>query len=251
MSLKPAEQHLQALGISVPDDIDIEAIAFDMSALVKYETLSGCEASIVGWNDKAIIRVDPNSHRSRCRFSAAHECGHWFHHRGRSFRCRTADIGNPTHAETNPERIADEYAADLLMPRFMFEPRASQDAHATFKAIKELKEDFGTSLLATALRYVTYGPESIILVCHSIEGRAWFRRSRGVDGKWFPIERLDPDTNAYDILRGHSRHAARRMKMPADTWFDFHRAGDLEIYEESIPYGDRVLTLLTIPDTDE
>lgn len=250
MTPRPAEHHLQELGVSEPKDIDVEPIAYAMGALVKYEELAGCEASITGWGDRAIIKVDPRVDLPRRRFSGAHECGHWFHHRGRAFRCRADDIGNPRNRETHPERVADEYAADLLMPRYLFKPRASQFPHTSFKAIRELQVEFRTSLVATALRMVKYGPDPVILICHSNEKREWFSRSPGIHNKWFPRSGLDPDSYAYDILRGQDKFTGRRVKMPAEAWFDFRKVDDLEVFEETIRYGDRVLTLITIPERD-
>ena len=252
MTLKPAEQHLQELGIDDPKDIDVDAIAFYMGALVKYEPLSGCEASIVGVDNRAIIRIDSrNNEPSRQRFSVAHECGHWFHHRGRSFRCRSQDIGNPRYSEPNPERVADDYAADLLMPRYLFEPQARRYPYTSFRGIKEQQEIFRTSLMAMARRFVDIGPDPVVLICHSKEKRDWFIRSPKIHNKWFPMGQLDSDSCAYDIVRGNPRHAGRRMKMPAETWFDFHDADEIEVYEESIPYGDRVMTLITFMDSEQ
>lgn len=53
------------------------------------------------------------------RFSVAHELGHWHHHRRRSAVCLSDDIGNPAKGPLDPERVADGYAADLLMPRYL------------------------------------------------------------------------------------------------------------------------------------
>ena len=82
-SLAPAEQLLQTLGVTDPRDIDLEAIAFDQGAVVKYRPLDGCEARIIGYGDRAMITVDNRRRPSRVRFSTAHEIGHWHRHRGR------------------------------------------------------------------------------------------------------------------------------------------------------------------------
>lgn len=245
MSLRHAEIQLQELGIDDPSDIDIEAIAFHLGATVKYSSLSGCEASIVGVRDKAIIRVDPSVCRERQRFSAAHECGHWTHHHGRSFRCRSTDIENPRRTITDPERVADEYAADLLMPAYIFSVLANKYPFTRFSMIDELREKFHTSLVATALRVVKYGPESSILVCHGPRGREWFRATEKIPEWWFPQSQLDKDSAAFDILSGIKTNAGKRMKMDGDVWFSFKGTDRYEILEESIPYRDKVLTLIT------
>ena len=114
MSLTPAEQLLQELGVTEPDEIDLEAIAFHAGARVRYRPLDGCEARIIGRGNAAIITVNAKSPYRRRRFSIAHELGHWHHHRGQSLVCRVEEY-RPHHALSS-ERVADAYAADLLMP---------------------------------------------------------------------------------------------------------------------------------------
>ena len=48
-------------------------------------------------------------------------------------------------------KVADSYAADLLMPRYLFQPRAQALKDATFGSISQLAEAFKTSLTATAI----------------------------------------------------------------------------------------------------
>jgi hypothetical protein len=145
--------------------------------------------------------------------------------------------------------VADGYAADLLMPSYLFKPRTRSFSHTSFEAVDELKNEFNTSLLATALRLVDCGPEPVILTCHDSKGRNWFKASPVVAKRWFPQKQLDADSYAYDILRGQERDARKRWKMLGDTWFDFDGANDHELFEESILYdGKQVLTFITFAD---
>jgi Zn-dependent peptidase ImmA (M78 family) len=177
-----------SLGVQAPADIDLEAIAFTLQAQVRYRSLESCEARIIGFNDSAVITVDPSKGEARARFSIGHELGHWHYHRGRSSICRADEIGGLSHASpTHPERVADAYAADLLLPPYLFEPEAKKLKRATFNAVDELSKAFRASRTATALRLLEYGPEPAILVCHSINGRRWFRRSKSVPVRWFPV----------------------------------------------------------------
>ena len=82
IALTAPERLLQDLGVTDPDDIDLEAIAWTMGAEVRYRPLDGCEARILGRDDRAIITVNQRSAPRRRRFSLAHEIGHWTHHRG-------------------------------------------------------------------------------------------------------------------------------------------------------------------------
>lgn len=248
--LRPAEQLLQSLGVTDPRDIDLEAIAFDQGATVKYRSLNGCEARILGYSDRAVITVDNRRLKSRVRFSTAHELGHWHNHRGRSLMCRSEDIGNPGNSPFHPERVADSYAADLLLPRYLFVPRANALGKATFEALDKLKDDFLTSITATAIRLVEYGPEPAMLVCHGQLGRKWFNRPRHIPERWFPRKDLGADSYAFEVLHGELQRS-RRVLIGADAWFDRRGADQFEIYEQTIRISEEeILTILTFKDEE-
>ena len=152
MVLSAAERLLQELGVTEPDEIDLEAIAYHVSARVRYRSLDGCEARIIGKRDQAIITVNANSGYRRKRFSIAHELGHWHHHRGKCLACRLEEYR--TRDALSPERIADSYAADLLMPYYLFRPLARHQGKLTFKAVSTLADIFNASKSAAAIRFV-------------------------------------------------------------------------------------------------
>jgi hypothetical protein len=116
----PAERLLQELGITEPGEIVLEAIAFYLGARVRYRKLEGCEARIIGCNDSAIITIAKDCADRRKRFSLAHEIGHWTHHKGQTLVCRVEE--SLPQGRMSPERVANNYAADLLMPRYLFGP---------------------------------------------------------------------------------------------------------------------------------
>ena len=75
--LGQAEKLLQSLGVTSPDEIDIEAIAWTMGAKVRNGILESCEARIIGFRNQAIITVKGDGDPRRRRFSIAHELGHY------------------------------------------------------------------------------------------------------------------------------------------------------------------------------
>lgn len=248
--LSPAEHLLQSLGITDPSEIDLEAIADDQSAEVISRNLNGCEAQIIGRGNRAVIVIRSDSNLRRRRFSLAHELGHWHHHRGRTFLCRPDDINNPSRRATDPERVADGYAADLLLPAYMFRPRANELRRATVESAETLAEQFDVSLTATMIRLVEMGPEPALLVCHSQRGMKWFVRGNEIPSRWWPRKELDPDSFAFDVVFG-SESRTRRALMNADSWFDRREAERFQIYEQTVRGPSNTsLTLLTIGDGD-
>jgi hypothetical protein len=248
MPLSLAERLLQELGVTEPDEIDLEAIAYYVNAHVRYRRLDGCEARIVGNGDKAIITVNANSALRRKRFSIAHELGHWHHHRGRCLACRAEEY-RPRDA-LSPERLADGYAADLLMPYYLFRPLARQQGKLTFKAVSALADIFNTSKPATAIRLVESDCWPAVLVCHGPNGRKWFTRAPSVPQKWFPQDSLDADSYAFGIQFGGKPDDPIPRKIGADAWFDSWDAERFEIHEQTMRTSPaETLTLLVISDS--
>lgn len=246
--LSQAEKVLQSFGITSPDEIDIEAVAWEMGVKVRNGALESCEARIIGFRDQAIITVRGDGDPRRRRFSIAHELGHWQHHRGRSSICRASEIGSPGQSGNVIERQADNYAADLLMPAYLFQPLAAAHRRPSFEAIDALAGPFSTSRLATTLRFVDLSPWPCLVICHGPNGRRWFRRNSGIPDHWFPRDDLDPESAAMDVLYGKIDRA-RPTIIGADAWFDRWNADRFELTEECVKgYGNDVLALLTLTD---
>lgn len=245
MALSSAEKLLQELGITDPQEIDLEAIAYYVGARVRYRSLDGCEACIVGVGDKAIIAVNDKSPLRRARFSIAHELGHWKHHRGQKLACRVEDYR--PRDRTSPERLADAYAADLLMPHYLFRPLAREQGKLTFKAVSALADIFTTSLTATAIRLVESDHSPALLICHNRSGRRWFTRAPSLDEQWFPKSELDTASSAFDVVYGTRKSDPQPRKIRGDAWFDCWEARGYDIYEQTILVGEgEILTLLLL-----
>lgn len=99
------EKLFDELGITAPEDIDIEAIAQHCQATIIYQPLHGSSARILGFKDRAIITVDSRARRERQRFSAGHELGHWMQDRGKlsAFTCNEK-VFITEWSNDNPER---------------------------------------------------------------------------------------------------------------------------------------------------
>jgi Zn-dependent peptidase ImmA (M78 family) len=242
---KTAAEILRELGITSPDEIDVEAIAFHCGATIRYRSLTGCAARIVGNGNRAIITVDSNSIRPRQRFSAAHEMGHWMHDRGKaSFSCQESQFVRDWSATSNPESRANRYASDLLLPLPLFKPRAGEYRTMDFDTVRELAGMFNTSLTATAIRLAEHGPLPTMLVCYSNGERQWFVRESGLPEQLWPNKTLERYTYAYDLSK-QTNEREMRGEVPAKAWFDHDAADGHYIKEHSIrtPNGD-VLSLL-------
>jgi Zn-dependent peptidase ImmA (M78 family) len=248
-ALTAAERILQSLGIKVPQEIDLDAIAWIQGAVVNYRPLDGCEARILGSARKAVISVNSRSPERRRRFSLAHELGHWHHHRGRVLFCGKEDIGNFANDALNPERQADTFASDLILPNYLLVPRIQKLKRVTLAAVREMSHEFCASLTATLLKMTLSNQFPIMIACYSKTGRRWFERAPMIQPFWLPVRALDRLTFAADMLFNGAAEENFPRKMPADAWFDFKGSDRFEVTEQSFLLPDEeLLTVLMLPD---
>lgn len=242
MTPPTAEALLEELGISSPSEIDIDAVAQYCGATILYEPLSGCEARILGHKERAYITVNASAPRARQRFSAGHELGHWLRDRGRvAFACTDSQFMSGWDS-VNPERRANRFAADLLLPTFLFRP-AARLKPVTFDTVRALADAFTTSLTATAIRLVEEGGLPSMLICSDETGRRmWFARSPIVHRALWPRDQPGSWTAARRLL--NSGLAGDPEDVDADEWIEHPNSSRYVLREHSIRMGERVLTLL-------
>lgn len=235
------EKLLTDLGVTKPSEIHIEAIALFCQAKVKYRELNGCDASIVGNGEKAIISINSSiENTGRRRFSIAHELGHWMYDRGKGevgFKCKYEDIGAQLSYSKTVEHKANDYAVNLLLPEYIFEPIA-KNKEMTLDSASELASEFKTSLTSTALRLIRFGSYPAMVVSYCQEGRKWFKRSSTVPEFFFPHKELHYETDAFKILFGNEKKRTPPVDSPADIWIDRRGANYYNVIEQTVKVAE-------------
>lgn len=246
--MRPAEELLIELGISDPRDIELEAIAHCVGVEIQYRPLIGCEAQIIGFRNHAVVYVHNDMRTTRKKFSGGHELGHWHHHRGQSFVCRSDDIGRPTDEKSrDAERLADVYSADLILPPFMVGPKIDQLGDITLDGIVEIARKFSTSVTAAAIRTIRMTRQPLILVAHNLYGRKWQWPTLGVGGLRIR-EDLDPRSSSFSAPLTADR-IGQVKKEPASYWFDRRHIEQFDVRIQSIrTIEGEILTLLRVLD---
>lgn len=247
--MRPAEELLTELGITDPDDIELEAIAHCVGVEIEYRRLANCEAQIVGYRDRAIVYVSSDTRPPRKRFSTGHELGHWHHHRGRSFVCRSSDIGQPIDEKSkDAERQADAYSGDLILPPFMVAPRLERMGEISLDGIAALASDFNASVTASAIRTIRMTRQPLILVAHDLLGRNWQWPSITA-GRMRVRDDVDSRSSAFVSMVGGNKAASPR-KEPANYWFDRRHVEQFEVRVQSFRTNEgEVLTLIRVLDS--
>lgn len=249
INLRIAEQRAADLvehyGIASPEHIRIRDIAYDLGATVIEGTLKGAAASLVRSGKKATIRVSSgDSYENHKRFSMAHELGHFILHRGHTMQrvCSDEDMMNWYH--TSEETEANFFAGELILPKTLIEKRCDVK-EVDFTPIKQIANDYRTSLTATAIRFVRFCPESCAVV-FSKDGKVkWFYTSEDWWSYIAKNQKLDNRTLAYDFFKGISL-PDKPVGVDADAWVNGDGLSELVEHSIGSKYLNFVLTILWI-----
>ena len=238
------DQLLFECGIFEPQDIDPYYIAEKCGARVREASLTGCDARIIGLGGNAIIKISNTLQPTRKRFSIGHEIGHWVKRHGQdsAFRCEPAKgFQKWLRDGFDLEKQADQFAAQLLMPKSMFQPLIAEE-ELDFRIVRELKETFKTSLSATAIRTIELCQSPAMLVITQGQRRKWFTRGPEISEELFPTEYPGHQSLAVRAMQGEHFQASEIV--PASCWFDIPEAEDHEIVEDVVSFEDTTMSIL-------
>ena len=244
--MSPAERLLWSYGVTDPSHVDLEGIANDQNAEVRYRPLEGCEARLVVYGGRAIISVSALSIEGRQRFSLAHELAHWICDRKTgSFQCAKEDIG-PQNAEAKSvEAYANAYASQLILPDYLVEPRI-QGKEVTLDTASVLAKDFSASLTAAAIKLVKRSRAAACVACHSQTNLVWHQRSATFPFDLYVTRELHQETDAFRLVFGAASGMGRPKREQANRWISGRDAYRLEVMSQSVKLPDAtVLTLFS------
>ena len=141
------------------------------------------------------------------------------------------------------ETEANFFASELLLPQILVEKRCDV-AKVSFQPIKAIAEDFSTSLMATAIKFVRLCPEMCAIAYSENSAVKWFYKSKD----WWPFIRkgpLDNRTLAYDFFQG-KEIPDETAEIDGDAWVETRRMESIVEHSiASLTYG-YVLSLLWI-----
>lgn len=248
-AIAEAKRLLADLQIEAPDELDLEEVAAHLGAAVDKRELVGCDGRLFRSEGVALIVVDARAYESaRWRFTIAHELGHLILHRNIDplTLCSERDMNDYLGSGREPE--ANDFAAELLMPKALFGRRCDAIKRPSLHEVKNLAKHFGTSLSATAIRFVECTAEPCAVVYTERDQIKWWAKNDGF-ALWIDRrDKLSADTYAYDLARGAP--VADRMQLTdGRAWCDESRADDVELHEHpmALPALGAVMTLLWHP----
>jgi Zn-dependent peptidase ImmA (M78 family) len=240
-----ASKIIEKYGISSPEDIRLEDIAYDLGVNILEGELKGAAGSLVRIGDNATIRVsNDDSYEYRKRFSIAHELGHFSLNHGISIQRICSDEDMMNWYKKNEETEANFFAGELILPESLIKKKCDV-AEVDFRPIKQIAQEFKASLTATAIRFVRFCPERCAVVFSKDSRVKWFYKSDDWDA-FIPIgSKLDERTSAFSFFKG-DKLPEEPIEVDADAWVDGD--GLEEIVEHSVgsKYLNFVLSILWI-----
>lgn len=243
--LSPAESLLWSYGITEPKQIDLDAIACDRHAVVRYRNLEGCEARLVAGKDQAVISVNTlGSSPGRQRFSLAHEMAHWLcDRRAGSFLCAKTDIGPQNSEAKSVESQANAYASQLVLPTYLVDPWLAGRA-ASLTTVRALAGEFRSSVTAAAIKLIKRTSHIAMVVRHGQARLIWHQRSPSMPPEFYVLPELHQETDAFTLSFG-GKVADRPRREPATRWISGPNAVRLDALSQSIGLPDgTVLSLV-------
>jgi hypothetical protein len=241
-----ARKLYQELQLRHPLEISIEGIAYARGARVRYGRLDGAQGRLVRRGRKAILRVsDRIEYAERRRFVIAHELGHHELHEKvmQLDLCDEKKIDELYDQAT--EREANAFAAELLMPNFLWKKHVDVK-QPTLEIISKLAKDYAVSFTSAAIRFVKLCPERCALAFVKNRQVEWSVASPDQWPRVLPGHIVGSLTLADDYwTKGYL--VDKPEQVPADAWFD--RTDVSYVIEDvrAIPSLKAVLALLWIP----
>ncbi len=248
MATGNAKRVWKLYGLTSPDDLILEDLAFAMGVIVIEDQLDSADARLIRSGDKGLIRVRSDIRQlGRKRFAVAHDLGHWRLHETLSqiVACTSKEMA-ANYTGSQPEIEANWFAAELLMPQHLF-GTAICGTTPTPDVINGLAGDFRTTRTASAVRYVELSSDYCAMVI-SEKGRIrWWRASRQFDNAlWIPARAaVSPRTLAGKLTAGKLADG-EVQPVSMSEWAERYPEYAAEAVEAAIPLGQTGAILTTL-----
>jgi hypothetical protein len=189
---------------------------------------------------------------SRQRFTLAHEVAHFLlpEQQELSSPCQKEKIENWNEKLYRPEFDANQFAAEILMPRELVHTYLR--AEPTMESVRSIAQLCGTSLTASAFRLTTLTSFRAAVVWSQKRRVGWYKSSAEFV-RWIRKGELSDDTFAADCFKGQTV-PDRLEPVPATAWlFEKGLTDDARVWEHSVllPSYEAVLSLLVMRESVE
>ena len=253
LPLAEASRIWNLYGFKAPEEMVLEDLAMAMNIFVVDAHLDSSAARLVRKGDYGLIRVsDQIRYSGQRRFAIAHEIGHFQLHKKVSqlLACTDADM-QASYRSSLYEIEASIFAGALLMPAEVFRERVGRQLPRA-KVIKDLAQQFDTSLTATALRYVETSKDYTVFIVSEHGKIRWWRASESFDNHdlWLETRNAVPKYSAAAKYFQDGRAPDGPREVDFNDWF-----GEMPgiyadyVFEQVIPLPqfNQVISIIWLP----
>jgi Zn-dependent peptidase ImmA (M78 family) len=239
---RSAKSLLDDIGWLEPSDMNMEEIAWSCGLIVKFKEMDGSQGRIIMSKEEGIIAINNSiSYQPKINYIIAHEIGHSRLHRNLSLFADSDKTLSEWYTNGPHEKEANTFAAELLMPRSLFERRI-KNKKLELPLIEEVANYFGASKTATFLRYKELGPYPIMIIFVENGIIKWKSHSEDFPYTWLlKGTKLPPFTVAGDYYYKQIEEK-RPVKVDAMEWFpdDYgcQKAENPKLWEQCFPSTD-------------
>ena len=177
--------------ITKPNEIPIEDIIINEGCYLIEKPMKGAEGRIINKGENSLIIVNSNIiDYSKKRFVMSHEFGHFLMHKNLEFLFTDDESSFWNWFGNNSQEYeANQFASELLMPENIF-IQISKKRKFSIRFLEQLKDQFVTSFMATAIKFAEVGYDPILLICTKENKIKWF-----VKNKEFPFSNISINSN--------------------------------------------------------
>ncbi len=241
---------IKKASITKPNELTLEElILFLDGPEVVYEDINEYEGKFMSSGNSSIIKINNKiKTEGRKRFTLAHELGHYILHRNKGFiNCTISDFLD-WYGGKKIETEANYFASEILMPSEIFS-RLTKGKRFSLVFLKELANDFNTSLTSTSIKFAQEGYDPILLICSSNQKIIWKQKNKDfnffVDFKKL-IEIPNTSVTYEKKIKGIVYNDSQEID-PVN-WFIEDKYNEFKFYEDSIDleYYGYTLTFISV-----
>jgi len=242
-AIATATDVLRAADVREPDDIHVARIAAQAGAHVVYVTVNQADAAAVHAAGRGRILIDEAWRGTfRARWSIAHELGHFLLHPDVDAIARIHGGGPQLRSDNRYEKEANAFAAQFIMPDFLFGERCCH-AHPTIEHVRELGIEYGASLQAAGRRYATLTKSACAFVEIDAGGVIYHpERSPAFRGVAVRGREVEEATIAAAVLRGEAVRGSGRVE--GGLWGSGKLGVEMMEHAEIVPESSIVVAWL-------
>ena len=214
------DQLAAQLGLTI---VEVDSQSFEGALLRSSRDLSG----------RILVRRGIRE-SGRRRFTVAHEIGHYILHVDQQIPCSPRVIEGWREGKPTPEREADTFASELLLPTTETVPCVNS-RWPSMEVVADVAEHFGTSLMAAGRKFCDVASQACAVVWSSQRKIRWFHGSPTFAHFIEVGKEIDFDSVAYRAYE--SKPLPSEMEeVPAEAWIKSSwLKEDAVISEQTVP----------------